>query len=142
MLISCPLLVCAFRAPNRTVLLVAFFAGVFFMTWYHGPVTATIHDLTPSSAHSTAMAIYYFWVNLCATLPAAWVIGIIADAYSLRTGLYVAVCAQAIGGVCFLGVCHLIHRHGLHPAAHQTESDTSPVSESPLQPAPSADEPA
>ena len=142
MLISCPLLVCSFRAPNRTVFLVSFFAGVFFMTWYHGPVTATIHDLTPSAAHSTAMAIYYFWVNLCATLPAAWVIGIIADAYSLQTGLYVAVCSQAIGGVCFLGVSHLIHRYGLHPTAHHSESETSPAPEFPLQPAPSADEPA
>ena len=110
------------------------------MTWYHGPVTATIHDLTPSAAHSTAMAIYYFWVNMCATLPAAWVIGIIADAYSLQTGLYVAVCAQAIGGISFLGVCHLIHRHGLRATERSVISEVSPEPAFPLQPKPSVDE--
>ena len=112
------------------------------MTWYHGPVTATIHDLTPAAGHSTATAIYYFWVNLCAALPAAWLIGIIADAFSLQTGMYVAVSAQAVGGICFLGVSHLIHRYGFHPATHHSESEMSPPPEFPLHPAPSADEPA
>lgn len=122
-LVSCPLLVCAFRAPNRPFLLISFFAGVFFMAWYHGPVTATIHDLTPSRAHSTAMAIYYFWVNLFATLPAAWLTGKVADVYDLQTGMYVAVSSQALGGVCFLGVVYLIHRHGLSAPAESSGPD-------------------
>ncbi len=139
-LISCPLLVCAFQAPNRSVLLISFFAGVFFMAWYHGPVTATIHDLTPARAHSTATAIYYFWVNLCAALPAAWLIGKIADVYNLQTGMYVAVTSQAIGGICFLGVIYLIRRYGLHPAERSDISELSPAPGFPIQPAPSADE--
>ncbi len=140
-MISSPLLVWAIRTPSRAILLMAFFTGVFFMTWYHGPVTAIIHDLTPARAHSTAMAIYYFWVNLCATIPAAWVIGKIADRYDLMTGMYFAVAAQALGGISFLGVIYLIHRHGLHPAEHPADSQTVASPGFPLQPVPSTDEP-
>jgi MFS transporter, Spinster family, sphingosine-1-phosphate transporter len=140
-LLSCPLLVCTFQTHNRLLLLASFFAGVFFMTWYHGPVTATIHDLTPSHAHSTAMAIYYFWVNLCATLPAAWVIGKIADLYGLETGMYVAVAAQVLGGICYLGVTYVINRDGFRYMQTAGSPDPGDPSALPLRPAPSTDQP-
>ena len=140
-LISTPLLILTIRTNARSVLLTSFCAGCFFMAWYHGPVTAIIHDLTPARAHATAMAVYYFWINLFATIPAAWVIGKIADRYDLMTGMYVAVAAQATAGICFLSVVYLIHRHGLHPAEHPADSQPSASPGFPLQPVPSTDEP-
>jgi len=53
-LISAPLMMWALHTPSRVVLILAFFTGCFFMAWYHGPVTAIIHDLTPPQAHATA----------------------------------------------------------------------------------------
>ena len=39
-LVSAPLIVGALHAPTRTGVLGCFFVGSFFMTWYHGPLTA------------------------------------------------------------------------------------------------------
>ncbi len=113
-LISTPLIYLAIHSPGKPLLMVTFFLGCFFMSWYHGPVTAIIHDLTPARAHASAMGVYYFWVNLCATIPAAWVVGKIADRYGLLAGMHTALAAQAAGGFCFLLVIYFIYRHGLH----------------------------
>ena len=113
-LISTPLIFWAIHSPSKPILMITFFLGCFFMSWYHGPVTAIIHDLTPARAHASAMGVYYFWVNLCATIPAAWVVGKIADRYGLLTGMHTALAAQATGGICFLLVIYFIYRHGLH----------------------------
>jgi len=116
-LISVPLIYGAIHAPNLGTLLAFLFGGVFFMSWYHGPVTAIIHDLIPPRAHATAMGFYYFFVNLFATVPAFLLVGEIADRSSLFTGMHVAVASQLCGGLVFAGVVALIRRHGLHHPA-------------------------
>jgi predicted MFS family arabinose efflux permease len=115
-LVSAPLIFGALHAPSKAAVLCLFGVGIFFMTWYHGPVTATIHDLTPPRAHATAMGIYYFFVNLTATTAASLLIGKIADRYSLLAGMHCALAAQVAGGFGFLVVVYSIRRYGLqHP---------------------------
>lgn len=127
-LISAPLLLWVFHTPSRLIVCSAFFVGCFFMSWYHGPVTAIMHDLTPPRAHASAMAIYYFWVNLFATIPAAWVIGKIADRYGLLAGMHTALAAQVCGGLSFLTVIYFIRRHGLrHPALSSYQTEPAPL---------------
>ncbi len=116
-LLSAPLLYWALHAPSKGVFLGAFFAGAFFMTWYHGPVTAILHDLTPPRAHATAMGLYLFVVHLFATTLAPAVIGRIADRAGLLAGMHTALAAQVAGGLLFLLVIYFIRRDGLrHPA--------------------------
>jgi len=129
-LMSAPLILGALRAPTKSGVLSFFFVGSFFMTWYHGPVTALIHDLTPPRAHATGMGIYYFFVNLFATPAASLTIGRIADRFDLSAGMHTALAAQVIGGLGFFGVIYFIRRHGLHHGAltrYQT-SDSTPLS--------------
>jgi len=121
-LVSAPLLLLTLHASHRTTLLLTFSVGCFFMTWYHGPVTAITHDLTPPRAHATAMAIYYFWVNLFAVIPAAWLVGKIADHYDLMVAIHSAVVAQAAGGCCFLIVTLMIRRQRRYEAGHSVEN--------------------
>ncbi len=112
-LVSAPLILGALHVRSKLPLLCLFFAGVFFMTWYHGPVTAVIHDLTPPRAHATAIGVYYFFVNFFATTAASVLIGRVADSYGLLAGMHCAVIAQVIGGLGFFAVIHAIRRHGL-----------------------------
>ncbi len=112
-LVSAPLILGALHARTKVGVLSLFFVGSFFMTWYHGPVAAIIHDLTPPRAHATAMGIYYFFVNLFATTAASLLVGKIADRYSLLTGMHTAVAAQVFGGLGFFAVIYCIRRHGL-----------------------------
>ena len=36
----------------------------FFMSWYHGPVTAVLHDMMPRRAHATSIGVYMFVTQL------------------------------------------------------------------------------
>jgi MFS family permease len=112
-LLSAPVSLIALHAANRTAFLVAFALSVYFLSWYHGPVTATIHDLIPSRGHATATGLYYFFVNFFAMALAPPVIGGIADRTNLLSAMHTAVIAQLTGGVLFLGVIYFIRRDGL-----------------------------
>lgn len=116
-LLSAPLIFCALHTSNKVFLTAAFAMGVFFMTWYHGPVTAIIHDLVPPRAHATAIGVHYFLMNLVATTSASWMVGKIADRFGLLAGMHTALAAQVMGGLCFFLVIYMIRKHGLHHPA-------------------------
>lgn len=117
LLLGAPLLLWAFYTPSKSVFLALFLLACFFMSWYHGPLTATMHDLIPARAHATAVGLYLFFANLLGTTLAPVVIGKIADRYDLLTGLHAALAAQVLGGLCFFLVIHFILRDGLHHPA-------------------------
>ncbi|HEV2492395.1 MAG TPA: MFS transporter [Terriglobia bacterium] len=116
-LVSAPFILGAVHAPSKLAVLGLLFAGTFFMTWYHGPVTAIIHDLTPPRAHATAMGLYYLFVNLFATTAASLLTGKIADRYGMFVGMHCAVAAQVLGAFGFFAVIYCVRRQGLrHPS--------------------------
>jgi MFS family permease len=115
--ISAPLVFLALHTESKLLFAILFGLGAYFLSWYHGPVTAVIHDLIPSRGHGTAIGIYLFFVNFFAMAVAPMLIGQIADRSNLLWGLHAAVAAQLIGGLLFFYVLVLIRRHGLnHPA--------------------------
>jgi ammonia channel protein AmtB len=95
------------------------------MSWYHGPLTAVMHDLTPAHSHATALGLYFLFVNLFAVTPSPLLLGGIADRYGLHRGMELAVLAQTIGGLCFLLVAYIIHKRHSLPAG---VADASPAS--------------
>jgi predicted MFS family arabinose efflux permease len=109
-LVSAPFILGALHTGSKLAVLCLFFAGTFFMTWYHGPVTAVIHDLTPPRAHASAIGTYYFFVNFFATTAASVLVGKVADSYGLLAGMHCAVIAQVAGGMGFFAVIHAIRR--------------------------------
>jgi len=114
--LGAPAIFIALHSSNKALFLLFFGLGAFFMSWYHGPLTATIHDLVPPSGHATALGLYYFFVNLFAMAVAPLIIGRAADRYGLIQALHIPIAAQLMGGLCFAMVVLLIRRHGLqHP---------------------------
>lgn len=102
---------------GKPLFVLCFGVGTYFLSWYHGPVTATIHDIIPSQGHATAVGMYYLFVNLFSMALAPLVIGIFADRFGLIWALHAAISAQVIGGLMFLSVPYLIHRDGTHHRA-------------------------
>lgn len=122
-LVSAPLLFLALHAGDKRVFLAAFFGAGFFMSWYHGPVTAIIHDLVPPRAHGTALGLYMFVVHFLGEAFAPAVIGKIADVRSLLAGLQIATVASLAGALAFFLVLYFIVRDGLqHPALAHYQS--------------------
>ncbi len=131
-LIAAPLVWWALLTPSRTLFVVLFAAGSFFLSWYHGPVIALIHDLIPDRAHATAVGVAYFLINVSAPALAPWLVGRIADSAGLLVGMQAAVAAQVVGGLLYLLVIYFIRRDGLH---HRVLEEYRTAGPAPLQPA-------
>jgi MFS family permease len=122
-LFAAPFLLLAIQTDEKWIFLTALFIGGFFMSWYHGPVTAVLCDLTPQRAHATAIGVYMFVTQLLGAL-GPQLVGKISDASDLQLGLQVAVAVMVGGSLLMMLVIYFVRRDGLHHprlAAFHTE---------------------
>ena len=115
--LAAPCIFYALHANTKPGFIFLFGIGTFFLTWYHGPVTATIHDIIPSQGHATAWGFYSLFINLFAMALAPWAVGAIADRIGLLAAMQSAIVCQLLGGLLFLYVPYFIRRDGLHHKA-------------------------
>lgn len=112
-LCAAPFVLLAIQTDEKWVFLTALFIGGYFMSWYHGPVTAVLHDLTPQRAHSTAIGVYMFVTQLLGAL-GPQLVGRISDASDLQLGLQVATAVMVGGSLLMFLVIYFVRRDGLH----------------------------
>ena len=116
LLLATPFVLLALLSDDKRVVLAGLFVAGFFMSWYHGPVTAVIHDLMPRRAHATSIGIYMFVTQLLGGLGPK-IVGKISDQHDLQLGLEIAVAVLVCGALLMLLVIHFVKRDGLrHPA--------------------------
>jgi MFS family permease len=114
-LIAAPFLLLAIQSEEKSTVLVGFSVAFFFMSWYHGPVTAVLHDMMPRRAHATSVGVYMFATQLVGGLGPA-VVGKISDLHDLQVGMQIAVAVLVCGALLMLLVIHFIRRDGMrHP---------------------------
>jgi predicted MFS family arabinose efflux permease len=114
-LLAAPFLLIAIQSEEKRFVLMGLFIAFFFMSWYHGPVTAVLHDMMPRRAHATSVGVYMFATQLVGGL-GPQVIGKISDLHDLQLGLQIAVAVLVCGALLMLLVIHFIRRDGLrHP---------------------------
>jgi MFS family permease len=114
-LLAAPFLLLAIQAEEKTIVLFGLSVAVFFMSWYHGPVTAVLHDMMPRRAHATSVGVYMFATQLVGGL-GPHVVGKISDLHDMQLGLQIAVAVMVCGALLMLLVIHFIRRDGLrHP---------------------------
>jgi MFS family permease len=114
-LLAAPFLLLAIQSEEKQTVLVGLAIAGFFMSWYHGPVTAVLHDMMPRRAHATSIGVYMFATQLVGGL-GPQVIGKISDLRDLQLGLQIAVAVMVCGALLMLLVIHFIRRDGLrHP---------------------------
>ncbi|HXX14545.1 MAG TPA: MFS transporter [Candidatus Eremiobacteraceae bacterium] len=112
-LAAAPFLLIAIQTDDKRLVLGGFFVAMFFMSWYHGPTTAVLHDLTPQRAHATAIGVYMFATQLLGAL-GPLLIGKISDMSDLQIGLQAATAVMVFGALLLLLVIYFIRRDGLH----------------------------
>lgn len=78
---------------------VALAIGVFFISWYIGPVFAALHDVVAPHHRATATGAYLFLVHALGDGISPGVVGIVKDHASLRTGLLIALLPMMVGGL-------------------------------------------
>jgi MFS transporter, Spinster family, sphingosine-1-phosphate transporter len=112
-LVAAPFLLVAIQSEEKWMVLAGFFVSMFFMSWYHGPTTAVLHDLTPQRAHATAVGVYMFATQLLGALGPLF-IGRISDMSDLQIGLQAAAAVMVFGALLLLLVIYFVRRDGLH----------------------------
>lgn len=125
-LLAAPFLLMAIQSDEKRTVLAGLFISGFFMSWYHGPVTAIIHDMMPRRAHATSIGVYMFVTQLVGAFgPQA--IGRISDLRDLQLGMQIAVAVMVGGALLMLLVMYFIRRDGLRhrelEAFHAEPSD-------------------
>ena len=106
----------AIQAEEKWLVLTGLFIAGFFMSWYHGPVTAVIHDMMPQRAHATSVGVYMFVTQLVGAF-GPQLVGKISDVRDLQLGLEIAVGVMIAGALLMFLVMYFIRRDGLrHPA--------------------------
>ena len=114
-LLATPFLLLAIQSEEKPVVLVGLFVACFFMSWYHGPVTAVLHDMMPRRAHATSVGVYMLVTQLIGGL-GPHVVGRISDLHDLQLGLQIAVAVMVCGALLMLLVIYFIRRDGIrHP---------------------------
>jgi predicted MFS family arabinose efflux permease len=114
-LLAAPFLLLAIQSEEKSTVLICLFVAGFFMSWYHGPVTAVLHDMMPRRAHATSVGVYMFATQLVGGL-GPQVVGKISDLHDLQLGLQIAAAVMVCGALLMLLVIHFIRRDGLrHP---------------------------
>jgi len=127
--LGAPAIFLALHSASKVQFLLYFGLGAFFLSWYHGPLTATIHDLVPPHGRATALGFYYLFVNLFSMALAPLIVGWIADRSNLIAALNVPIACQLFGAGFFVLVVQSIRRNGLrHPAlAGHWHEESCPV---------------
>ncbi|HYL85115.1 MAG TPA: MFS transporter [Candidatus Angelobacter sp.] len=114
-LLAAPFLLLGIQSEEKSTVLLGLFVAGFFMSWYHGPVTAVLHDMMPRRAHATSIGVYMFATQLLGGL-GPQIIGKISDLHDLQLGLQIAVAVMVCGALLMLLVIHFIRRDGIrHP---------------------------
>ena len=111
-LLAAPFLILAIQTEEKPLVLVALAMAAFFMSWYHGPVTAVIHDMMPRRAHATSIGVYMFVTQLVGGF-GPQLVGRISDLHDMQFGLQIAVAVMVAGGLLMFLVIHFIRRDGL-----------------------------
>jgi MFS transporter, Spinster family, sphingosine-1-phosphate transporter len=112
-LAAAPFLLIAIQSEEKWMVLAGFFVAMFFMSWYHGPTTAVLHDLTPQRAHATAVGVYMFATQLIGASGPVF-IGKVSDMSDLQIGLQAATAVMVFGALLLLLVIYFVRRDGLH----------------------------
>ncbi len=115
-LLAAPFVLWAITTEEKHQIVSAFFIAGFFMSWYHGPLTAVIHDMMPRRAHASSVGVYMFATQLFGGILGPYVVGRLDDLADLILGLQVAVVVMVGGALLMFLVMYFIRRDGLrHP---------------------------
>lgn len=89
MVVTAPCAAASILMPPGVGLYVIGVATLFFISWYHAPMAATVDDLAPPRLAVSAQALVIFTMHMLGTSPSSWVLGLISREWSIETALWV-----------------------------------------------------
>lgn len=85
-----PFAIASILLPAGVPLTITSVGMMFFITWYHGPMAATVDDLAPPALGGSAQGVVLFITHLVGTAPAGLLVGILYQHAGPRPAMFVA----------------------------------------------------
>jgi predicted MFS family arabinose efflux permease len=85
-------------------------ATLFFISWYHAPMAATVDDLAPRGLSVAAQGLVIFTMHMIGTAPSSWVVGELAHRTSIATALWLPTAALLLAAACMVAATRTFAR--------------------------------
>jgi MFS family permease len=102
MAVTVPFAITCIYLPRGPALYATSIATMYFISWYHAPMAASVDDLAEDDRAATAQSLVIFLMHLCGTAPAAVAVGALIGVVGLRGALMVPVAMIAVAALCML----------------------------------------
>jgi sugar phosphate permease len=80
-----------------------FCAAFFFLSWFNGPIAATIFDVVPARVSATVAGAYLLFIHLAGDTVAFPLVGSLSDRFGLDRAVLLLPAVAMVGGVIVLG---------------------------------------
>lgn len=77
-------------------------ATLFFISWYHAPMAATVDDIAPARLAVTAQGLVIFTMHMFGTAPSSWIVGEVSQRSSIGTALWLPTGGLVVAAACML----------------------------------------
>src|SRR5204863_8677179 len=96
MTLTIPCASLAIELPDGAPLYAAVVATLFFISWYHAPMAATVDDLAPYGRSVAAQGLVIFTMHMFGTAPASWVMGEVSELSDVHVAMWVPTVALVV----------------------------------------------
>jgi MFS transporter, Spinster family, sphingosine-1-phosphate transporter len=100
MTLTIPCASLAIELPNSPALYATGIATLFFISWYHAPMAASVDDLAPAGRSVAAQGLVIFTMHMIGTAPSSWVVGEVSERAGLHTAMWVPTVALGVAATC------------------------------------------
>jgi sugar phosphate permease len=106
--IGSPLLIWLLFIRDLSLFIPDFCAAFFFLSWYNGPLTAVMFDVTPSRIATTVSGAYLRFIHLAGDAVAFPLVGFLSDRFGLEYAIIMLPIAALIGAAIILSAVRSI----------------------------------
>jgi predicted MFS family arabinose efflux permease len=90
----------AIELPKGPLLYAAGIATLFFISWYHAPMAASVDDLAPPERSVAAQGLVIFTMHMIGTAPSSWVVGVASEHLGLHTAMWIPTAMLVVAALC------------------------------------------
>ena len=102
-LVGGPLAIWLLTIRDLNLFIPVFCAAFFFLTWYNGPLTSVIFDVTPQRISTTVAGAYLLFIHLAGDAIALPLVGFLSDQYGIAKAVIILPIMAVLGGIVVLG---------------------------------------
>ena len=109
-LLGGPLAIWLLTIRDLNLFIPVFCAAFFFLTWYNGPLTSVIFDVTPQRISTTVAGAYLLFIHLAGDAVALPLVGFLSDRFGIAKAVIILPIMAVIGGIVVLGGVRTVGR--------------------------------